>query len=191
MAPEVRSTHSSSPDIVSAALNLGELGLGYLGISRRWSWMPTRLPHRWMRHDETLCFANVGTIGTKHSFFRQNEELPGGENNTLKKGSQLPQLPSFCWASTVKVTANQDFALAELPWLWPHFSIVFLFGLWSQWHGPAILLRSACCWSWPSLVEASLGWAHPLGEALEDPAWGDWLSRSGPATNRRLDGPSL
>lgn len=31
MAPEVRSTHSSSPDIVSAALNLGELGLGYLG----------------------------------------------------------------------------------------------------------------------------------------------------------------
>lgn len=34
MAPEVRSTHSSSPDIVSAALNLGLLvllGLGYLG----------------------------------------------------------------------------------------------------------------------------------------------------------------
>ena len=82
-----------------------------------------------------------------------------------------------------------------------NFSIVFLFGLWSlwplwlwplwQWHGPAILLCSACCWSWLSLVEASLGWAHPLGEALEDPAWGDWLSRSGPATNRRLDGPSL
>ena len=135
MAPEVRSTHSSSPDIVSATLDLGLLGLDSHrpGLARD---IQARRPNaRWLTSSqmETLCFAWYLNCWHKHkhSFSRPPTRMKrsrhpdgpttfratwGGKQHVEKTipTAKLP-LRFYCY----EVTHTHTQHIKTLPWHFP------------------------------------------------------------------------